>query len=51
MLDAIFKECLKTNIKYKIAALDCFGQIVEDYSVDKFQDVADLLFPVLDPVR
>ena len=47
----VFRECVKENLKYKMAALDCFGTVVEEYSADRFKDIADLLFPILDPVR
>ncbi|XP_031556184.1 proteasome adapter and scaffold protein ECM29-like [Actinia tenebrosa] len=51
VVDAIFKECKKENPTYRQAALLCFGQIVDEYSMDRFQEIADLLFPLIDPEK
>ena len=50
ILDATFKECRKENPTYKMAALKCFGEIVQDYSIDRFQQISELLFPIIAPV-
>lgn len=50
ILDATFKECRKENPSYKMAALKCFGEIVQDYSIDRFQQISELLFPIISPV-
>ena len=50
IIDAVLKECRKENPTYKMAALKCFGEVVLEYSLDKFQDISDLLFPIIDPV-
>ena len=50
MLDSVFKECRKDNPTYKMAALKCFGEIVQEYSIDRFQQISELLFPIIAPV-
>jgi len=49
VLDSIYKECRKENPAYKMAALKCFGEIVQEYSVDRFQQISELLFPIIAP--
>ena len=50
VLDSIYKECRKENPTYKMAALKCFGEIVQEYSIDRFQELSELLFPIIAPV-
>ena len=50
VLDSIYKECRKENPTYKMAALKCFGEIVQEYSIDRFQQLSELLFPIIAPV-
>ena len=50
VLDSIYKECRKENPTYKMAALKCFGEIVQEYSIDRFQQLSELLFPIISPV-
>ena len=33
-----------------MAALKCFGEIVQEYSIDRFQQISELLFPIISPV-
>ena len=33
-----------------MAALKCFGEIVQEYSIDRFQQMSELLFPIIAPV-
>ena len=33
-----------------MAALKCFGEIVQEYSIDRFQQISELLFPIIAPV-
>ncbi|XP_020604939.1 proteasome-associated protein ECM29 homolog [Orbicella faveolata] len=49
VLDSVFKECRKDNPTYKMAALKCFGEIVQEYSIDRFQQLSELLFPIIAP--
>ncbi|XP_078353041.1 LOW QUALITY PROTEIN: proteasome adapter and scaffold protein ECM29-like [Oculina patagonica] len=49
VLDSVFKECRKENPTYKMAALKCFGEIVQEYSIDRFQQISELLFPIIAP--
>lgn len=41
------KEFRKENISYKLEALKCLAAILETYEVDKFQEVSDILYPLL----
>ena len=50
VLDSIYKECRKENPTYKMAALKCFGEIVQEYSIDRFLQISELLFPIIAPV-
>ena len=50
VLDSIYKECRKENPTYKMAALKCFGEIAQEYSIDRFQQLSELLFPIISPV-
>ncbi|XP_048584699.1 proteasome adapter and scaffold protein ECM29 isoform X2 [Nematostella vectensis] len=51
VVNSVLKECRKENLEYKIASLNCFGKIVEEYGLDRFQDISELLFPIVDPKK
>lgn len=51
VLNSIYKECRKDNPTYKMVALKCFGEIVQEYSVDRFQQISELLFPIIAPEK
>ncbi|EDO42544.1 predicted protein, partial [Nematostella vectensis] len=51
VVNSVLKECRKENLEYKIASLNCFGKIVEEYGLDRFQDISELLFPIVDPEK
>ena len=41
------KECKKENIAYKVEAMKCMGNLLEGYKVDQFEDMWNLITPVL----
>nr|DBA28234.1 TPA: hypothetical protein GDO54_008627 [Pyxicephalus adspersus] len=47
IVQAVLKECRKENIKYKIVALKCAGDVLESTKEDRFQELADILFPLI----
>jgi len=46
VLDCVFKESRKDNPTYKMAALKCFGEIAQEYSFDRFQEISEVFFPI-----
>ena len=50
VVDSILKESKKDRLEYKLEALQCFGNILELYSVDRFSDVWEICSPVLSKV-
>lgn len=50
VLDALFKECRKTNVLYRTTAMDSLGGILEVYKIDKFGDVFKLVQKTINPV-
>lgn len=51
ILDAVYRECKKEKLEYKLEALKCIGEVVETFSVDRFEDVYTVMLPVLRKVR
>uniref|UniRef100_A0A4W4F4J8 Ecm29 proteasome adaptor and scaffold n=1 Tax=Electrophorus electricus TaxID=8005 RepID=A0A4W4F4J8_ELEEL len=47
VLDLILKECKKESLVYKMAALRSTAGILEATQEDRFQDMADILFPLI----
>ncbi|KAM3938188.1 proteasome adapter and scaffold protein ECM29 isoform 2-T2 [Leptodactylus fuscus] len=47
IIQAVFKECRKENIKYKIIALKCAADVLESTKEDRFQELADILLPFI----
>ncbi|XP_069486911.1 proteasome adapter and scaffold protein ECM29 isoform X2 [Ambystoma mexicanum] len=47
IVQAVLKECRKENIKYKTKALMCAGDVLNATKEDRFQDMAEILFPIL----
>ncbi|XP_065070071.1 proteasome adapter and scaffold protein ECM29-like isoform X2 [Rhopilema esculentum] len=43
LVDSLLKECRKDTIQYKMAALDATGDILEQYEVDRFKDIVDIV--------
>ncbi|XP_053321854.1 proteasome adapter and scaffold protein ECM29 [Spea bombifrons] len=48
IVQAVLKECRKENVRYKISALKCAANVLESTKVDRFRDIADLLFPLIE---
>lgn len=51
VLDTVLKECKKENLVYKMAALRSAANILEAAKEDRFQELADVLFPVIRKVK
>lgn len=47
VVEAVMKECRKERLAYKLEALQCMGSILEEYSMDHFSDMWDIISPVL----
>ncbi|XP_040273233.1 proteasome adapter and scaffold protein ECM29 [Bufo bufo] len=47
IIQAVLKECRKENVKYKMVALKCAADVLESTKEDRFQEVADILFPLI----
>ncbi|KAL4235658.1 hypothetical protein ACF0H5_004053 [Mactra antiquata] len=48
ILDSLLRESKKESIGYKLEALTCFGEVLEIFSVDRFDDVYAIMSPVLE---
>lgn len=44
---AVMKECRRENVKYKIEALRCLGSLVQTYELDVFDELSQILLPML----
>lgn len=52
IVDAVVKECRKDQMAYRLHALQYIGEILEAHSdIDRFHDIADILFPKLEKVN
>ncbi|XP_064625293.1 proteasome adapter and scaffold protein ECM29-like isoform X2 [Lineus longissimus] len=47
VLDAVYKECKKERIPYKMAATESFSNILEEFEIDRFKELFELLQPML----
>ncbi|XP_075681729.1 proteasome adapter and scaffold protein ECM29 [Rhinoderma darwinii] len=47
IIQAVLKECRKENVKYKIIALKCAADVLESTKEDRFQELAEILFPLI----
>ncbi|XP_038067101.1 proteasome adapter and scaffold protein ECM29-like [Patiria miniata] len=47
ILTAVFKECKKERIDYKIAALECLSSVLEAHGIDRFEELSQILFPIV----
>ncbi|KAI5087767.1 proteasome-associated protein ECM29-like isoform X1 [Silurus meridionalis] len=47
VLDMVLKECKKESLVYKMAALHSAANILEAAKEDRFQEMADILFPII----
>ncbi|KGL72686.1 Proteasome-associated protein ECM29, partial [Tinamus guttatus] len=44
---AVLKECRKETLQYKLVALRCAGEVLQATKQDRFQEVADIVFPMI----
>ncbi|KAE8632216.1 hypothetical protein XENTR_v10001477 [Xenopus tropicalis] len=47
IVQAVLKECRKENVRYKISALKCAADVLQSTKEDRFQDLTDILFPLI----
>ncbi|XP_067297916.1 proteasome adapter and scaffold protein ECM29 [Pseudorasbora parva] len=47
VLDLVLKECKKENLVYKMAALRSAADILESTQVDRFQEITDIVLPLI----
>ncbi|XP_059580608.1 proteasome adapter and scaffold protein ECM29 isoform X1 [Alligator mississippiensis] len=47
VVQVILKECRKENLKYKIVALRCAAEVLQVTKEDRFQELADIIFPMI----
>uniref|UniRef100_A0A8C9VU15 Ecm29 proteasome adaptor and scaffold n=1 Tax=Scleropages formosus TaxID=113540 RepID=A0A8C9VU15_SCLFO len=47
IIDMVLKECRKEILSYKMAALRCVGDVLESTQEDRFQELADILIPLI----
>uniref|UniRef100_A0A8D0E6M2 Ecm29 proteasome adaptor and scaffold n=1 Tax=Salvator merianae TaxID=96440 RepID=A0A8D0E6M2_SALMN len=47
ILQAMLKECRKENLRYKIVALRCTADVLKTTQENRFQEMAEILFPVI----
>ena len=50
VVEAVLKESRKDKIAYRIEALTCLSAILECYEIDRFADVAAIVFPAIEEV-
>ncbi|KAM7419137.1 hypothetical protein PAMA_016317 [Pampus argenteus] len=47
VLEVVLKECRKENLVYKMAALRCAGDVLHSSQEDCFNNMAEILFPLI----
>uniref|UniRef100_A0A8C4NDS0 Ecm29 proteasome adaptor and scaffold n=1 Tax=Eptatretus burgeri TaxID=7764 RepID=A0A8C4NDS0_EPTBU len=50
LLDALEAECRRENVRYRMAALTCFSEVLQATGQDRFSELAELLFPLVSQV-
>jgi len=45
------RECSKENMKYKSTALIYTTDILQAYDIDKYQEISNIIYPMLDKVK
>ncbi|XP_071952576.1 proteasome adapter and scaffold protein ECM29-like [Antedon mediterranea] len=51
ILAALLKECKKEKVSYKVEALQCMSTILLTHDIDRFADLAEILYPVIDKTK
>ncbi|KAJ8262299.1 hypothetical protein GJAV_G00164870 [Gymnothorax javanicus] len=47
VIELVLKECRKENLRYKMAALQCAADVLASTQEDRFQEMADILIPLI----
>uniref|UniRef100_F6S581 Proteasome adapter and scaffold protein ECM29 n=1 Tax=Equus caballus TaxID=9796 RepID=F6S581_HORSE len=47
ILQAVLKECGRENLKYKIVAISCAGDVLKATKEDRFQEFSDIVIPLI----
>ncbi|MFT7807466.1 proteasome-associated protein ECM29 homolog [Arapaima gigas] len=47
IINMVMKECRKEILSYKMAALRCAGDVLESTQEDRFQELADIVIPLI----
>ncbi|MBN3306147.1 ECM29 protein, partial [Amia calva] len=47
IIELVLKECRKDNLVYKMAALKCSADVLHSAQEDRFQELADILIPLI----
>ena len=50
VLDAVLRECRKESISYKREALTCIATILEAQEVDRYQEISNIITPLINKV-
>lgn len=50
IVQAVLKECRKENLRYKMVALRCAAGVLQATKEDRFQELADIIFPMIKKV-
>lgn len=50
ILQAVLKECCKENLKYKIVAIGCAGDVLKATKEDRFQEFSEIVIPLIKKV-
>ena len=50
VVTVMLKECRKDSLPYKMEALRCTCRILEAHDINRFQDISDMLYPMLTKV-
>lgn len=50
IVQGVLKECQKENLKYKMVALRCAAGVLQATKEDRFQELADIIFPMIKKV-
>lgn len=50
ILQAVLKECGKENLKYKMVAISCAGDVLKATKEDRFREFSDIVIPLIKKV-
>ena len=46
--EALLQQCKKRTLPYKAVAIETTGEVVEAFEVDVFQELSEILLPLVD---